>query len=227
MKRVLKLVVICYIFFIFITGCGNDNLNGVNNKLEATQTTTNLPVDIIYNEEAYVVEGDIPDAVDITINGSDEDVESFKTVPKIILDLTEYKELDNQNKVYFTCSNCSENLTYKIKPESVNIKLREKVSTVKIVDLKLINENKLDKGIRIKKTELSHESVVIKGSEDTLNKVDTVKAIIDLSDINLSNTNYYVLNNIELSAYDKYGKVIDSVEIVPIKTTAMITVSKN
>ena len=61
-----------------------------------------------------------------------------------------------------------------------------------VVDL--LNENKLNSKLSVGEVKLSKSEVVVKGSQDNLDKIATVKALIDLEAANL--TNKGVLNDV-------------------------------
>ena len=70
---------------------------------DKTEVISNVPVNIKYNEEAYVVEG-APTDVNIMISGRKSDIYLAKQLGEyeVTLDLTEYTASDTAYKVYFT-----------------------------------------------------------------------------------------------------------------------------
>lgn len=174
-----------------------------------------------YNKEAYVVEG-IPDTVDVTLIGRKSDLYLAKQLGdhEVKLDLTKYGV--GEHKVKLTYNQTVDSLSYKLDPSTVLVVIKEKISTLKTISYDLLNEDKLDAKLSANNVTLDRNEVVIKGSEDTLAKVATVRALIDLSDDEFKEKGDYTIDNVPLVAYDNEGKVVENVEIVPEKVTATI-----
>ncbi|HOP65880.1 MAG TPA: CdaR family protein [Bacilli bacterium] len=182
---------------------------------------TGQPVEVVYNEEAYVVEG-IPETVDITLIGRKSDLYLAKQLGdhEVILDLTNYGV--GEHKVKLTYKQTIETLDYKLDPSSVLVIIKEKISALKDITYDLLNQDKLDKKLSVKSIALNRSEVVVKGSEDALAEVATVKALIDLNNEDLKTTGSFEIEAIPLVAYDENGAVIDNVEIVPATVTATV-----
>lgn len=181
-----------------------------------SEVISNVPVTIKYNEEAYVIEG-APKTVDLIITGRKSDIYLSKQLGEyeVTLDLTEYTASDTAYKVYFTYSKNIDNLNYKLDPSYVSVMVKNKVSSIASVQYELINQDKLDSKLSVKKVTLSKSEVVVKGSESALEKIASIKALVDLSDSDLTDAGTYVINNVKLVAYDNSGMLLDNIEIVP------------
>ena len=179
------------------------------------------PVVAEYNKEAYVVEG-IPEDVDVTLIGRKSDLYLAKQLGdhEVKLDLTKYGV--GEHKVRLTYNQSIDSLSYKLDPSTVLVVIKEKISTLKTISYDLLNEDKLDSRLNVKSVILDRNEVVIKGAEDTLANVATVRALIDLSSDNFTEKGDYTIDNVPLVAYDANGKVVENVEIVPEKVTATI-----
>ena len=88
-----------------------------------------------------------------------------------------------------------------------------------------MNEYKLNEKFSISNVRLNQTQVIVKGSQDSLDKIATVKALIDLSNPKFAEPITYDIDNIPLVAYDKDGKVLENIEIVPENLTASISLS--
>lgn len=187
------------------------------------EVITNVPVELKYNEEAYVIEG-APSSVDITLTGRKSDIYLAKQLGefKVTLDLTDYTASDSAYKVYFTYSKNIDNLTYKLDPSYVSVIVKNKVSSVSSVTHELINQDKLDSKLSVKSVTLSKSEVVVKGSESALEKIAWIKALVDLNNPDLTEAGSYDLDNVLLVAYDSSGKILNNVEIVPNTLSATV-----
>ena len=180
------------------------------------EVITNVPVTVNYNEEAYVVEG-IPDTVDIVLIGRKSDIYLAKQLG------TDYEARDSAYRVYLSYTKSIDSIDYKLDPSYVTVTIKDKISVTKTILYDLINEQYLSEELSVESVELSRSEVVVKGSEDAINRIASVKALIDLSDDALKEVGTYEVDNIKLVAYDSNGEVLDNIEIVPNTLTATIT----
>ncbi len=81
----------------------------------------------------------------------------------------------------------------------------------------------MNEKLSVENVELSKSEVVVKGSQDTLDKIATVKALIDLNNSDYTSAGTYETDNIVLAAYDEKGNLLENVEIVPTTISATIT----
>ena len=188
------------------------------------EVITNVPVTVNYNEEAHVVEG-IPETVDIVLIGRKSDIYLAKQLGtnNVILDLSDYEARDSAYRVYLSYTKSIDSIDYKLDPSYVTVTIKDKISVTKDIDYDLINEQYLSEELSVESVELSRSEVVVKGSEDAINNIASVKALIDLSDDALTDVGTYTVDNIRLVAYDSNGEVLNNIEIVPTTLTATVT----
>ena len=165
------------------------------------EVITNVPVTVNYNEEAYVVEG-IPETVDIVLIGRKSDIYLAKQLGtnNVILDLSDYEARDSAYRVYLSYTKSIDSIDYKLDPSYVTVTIKDKISVTKTIDYDLINEKYLSEELSVESVELARSEVVVKGSEDAINDIASVKALIDLSDEALTDVGTYTLNNVRLVA---------------------------
>ena len=188
---------------------------------------TNQPVNVEYNSEAYVIE-DLPETVDITLIGRKSDLYLAKQLGEneVVLDLTDYTPRDEPYKVKLTYNQTINSLSYKLDPTYVYVTIKKKVSTLKTISYDLINQDKLNElnpELSVSNVELDKNEVVVKGSQDTLNKIATVKALIDLNNKNFNAKGTSNWENVPIVASDDTGNILKNVEIVPSKDNATVT----
>lgn len=192
----------------------------VDNEAEVI---TGQPVTIIYNEENYVVEG-VPETVDITLIGSKSNLYLAKQIGdhEVVLDLTDYEP--GTYKVKLKYNHSMTNVSYKLDPGTVSIKISEKESEVFNLSYDLVNENKLDKKLNINSVTLDKSEVIVKGSRETLDTISNVKALVDVEAAGLTNKGEYEVDSIKLVAYDHNGNKVNNVEMVPNNINAKVKV---
>lgn len=183
----------------------------------------NQPVTAVYNEELYVVEG-LPKNVDITLVGEKRHIFLAKQSPSkgVSVDLTGLGE--GNHKVTLKYSQKLKSLDYKLDPSQVTVTIYPKVSETRGLTYDILHADDLDSKLSIKDIELDRDDVIIKGAQYKIDKVATVKALVDVDDIASPKAGEITLKNVDLVAYDTNGKVVD-VEIVPTSVTAKINIT--
>lgn len=181
------------------------------------------PVQVIMNEEAYVVEG-LPEEVDITLIGRKADLYFAKQSPShdVVVDLTGLKP--GTHKVNIKYNQALASIDYNVNPSTATVIIYPKISETRTLTYDLLNQDSLDSKLVIDNVSISTDKVVIKGAEYQLKKVATVKALIDINNLVKQEVGVITINDIALKAYDENGNVVD-VEIVPEKINANITIS--
>lgn len=188
-----------------------------------SEILSSQPVTVIYNEEKYVIEG-IPEVVDIILMGRKSDLYLAKQLGehKVVFDLSDYKTGEYTVKPKYNHS--VESVQYKLDPSSVTVKISEKISKIKTLTYDLLNQEKLDSKLNVSEVNLETSEVYVKGSSETLDKVATVKALIDVSTLDLPEAGEFDIDSLPMVAYDENGKLVDNVEIVPSTAKAKIKV---
>lgn len=195
----------------------------------------NQPVEAVYNDELYVVEG-LPKTIDITLIGQKRHIFLAKQSPSkgATVDLTGLKP--GTHKVDLKYSQRLKSLDYKLDPSQVTVTIYEKVSETRSLSYDILHQDSLDSKLSIDSIELDRTDIIIKGAEYKLAKVASVKALIDCNEINNNSdakkilsensddTKSINLDNVSLVAYDANGKVVN-VEIVPTSVNATVTLS--
>ncbi len=181
----------------------------------------------VYNEEAYVVEG-LPDKVDVTLMGSRSDLFIAKqSTAKVTVDLSGLKPGTHKVNIEYAAPTGS--IDYSVNPSVANVNIYPKVSKTKTVTADLLNQDSLDPKLVIENVTPSMDTVVIKGTDDenainSLKKVATVKALVDVENLTLNDAGIVNVKNIPLKAYDKDGNILN-VEIVPEKISVDLEVA--
>ena len=181
------------------------------------------PVTAVYNEELYVVEG-LPETVDITLIGQRRHIFLAKQAPSkgVTVDLTGLKP--GNHKVTLNYSQRLKSLDYRLDPSEVTVTIYEKVSATKSLTVDILHQDELDSKLYIDNVELDRTDVIIKGAQYKLDKVATVRALVDVEEINKPKAGEITLKDVPLVAYDEEGQRVD-VEIVPSTVDAKLTIT--
>ena len=193
----------------------------------AAEVLHNQVVDVTYNKEAYIIEG-LPETADVTLIGRTVDLYLAKQLStgKVTADLSNLKE--GTHKIELNYESPINSVNYKLDPSSITVNVYPKVSATKSITVDVINKDKLESKLSVQSVTIDKDEVIIKGTEDeksihNINKVATVKALVDVGEIVDPTSGVNTLKDVKLVAYDKYGNVVD-VEIVPEKVTATINI---
>lgn len=183
----------------------------------------NQKVNPIYNEESYVIEG-IPESVDITMIGRKSDLYLAKQLPIAAVDI-DLKDLKpGTHEVSLKYKGAIDSVSYKIDPSIATVIIYSKMSEVRTLTADVVNQDKLNSKLSISKVTLDRNEVIIKGPQYKLDKVATVKALVDINKIDDPKAGSIILKDVQLVAYDMKGIIID-VEIVPTTVEATIEIA--
>lgn len=188
----------------------------------SAEVLRNQTVEATYNKEAYVIEG-IPETADVTLIGRTVDLYLAKQLStgKVTVDLSNLKE--GTHKVDLNYDSSLSSVSYKLDPSSITVNVYPKVSVTKTITIDVINKDKLDSKLSVQSVTIDKEEVIIKGAEHNLDKVATVKALVDVDNIVDPTSGVNNVDDVKLVAYDKYGNVVD-VEMVPDKVVATVNI---
>lgn len=187
-------------------------INFADNSAEVLK---NQPVNVIYNEEAYVVEG-LPETVDITLIGSKTDLYISKQSSShdVTVDLSGLKP--GTHKVNIEYNQNTGSIDYMVNPSYATVIIYQKVSETRTVSFDILNQDSLDSKLVVENVNYDTDKVVIKGAEHQLKEVAEVKALVDIDKLVSQEVGVQTLKDVPLKAYDVDGNIVD-VEIVPSK----------
>ena len=182
----------------------------------------NRPVTASYNDEEYIVEG-LPKKVDITLIGTKANLYLAKQLPKqnVVVDLSDLKP--GVHKVNLKYKQSISNIEYKLDPSVAAVVISPKKSETKDLSYEIVNLSKLDSKLSIESVKIDAEDVIVKSTEEKLQKVSSVKALINVNNMIDPSVGENVMKKVPLVAYDEKGKIMD-VEIVPSKVTATVNI---
>lgn len=207
-------------------------------KMSQEETLTTDEIEDILSEEkpnqipkmkfnADRIRNVLPKTVDITLVGQKRHIFLAKQSSSkgVSVDLTGLKP--GNHKVTLKYSQKLKSLNYKLDPSQVTVTIYNKESDTRSLTYDLLHQDSLDSKLYIDNVELDRTDVIVKDAKYKLDKVATVKALIDVTKFpNAKNFNAgtFSLKDVPLVAYDTNGKIID-VEIVPKTVSAKITIT--
>lgn len=189
----------------------------------SAEVLKNQPVSVIYNEEAYVIEG-LPETVDITLIGSKTDLYIAKQSSShgVTVDLSGLKP--GTHKVNMEYTQNAGKIDYMVNPSVSTVIIYQKVSETRTLSVDILNQDSLDPKYVIDEVNYDTDKIVIKGAEHQLKQVVSVKALVDIKNLVSTEVGTTTLKDVPLKAYDSEGNVVD-VEIVPEKIDVDVVIS--
>lgn len=189
----------------------------------SAEVITSKQVNVLYDEDNYVVEG-IPESVDITLIGNKVDLYIAKQSPvnEVNMDLWGLKP--GTHKVDIKYDKITDGIKYTVNPSVATVIIYEKVSTSKTLSIDLLNQDSLDQTFIMEDVSSTIDSVVVKGASYKIDKVATVKALVDMKSLPKFELGKSFTVSSTLKAYDEAGNVVD-VEISPSKADVNILIS--
>ena len=194
-------------------------LNGVSTS--SSKIITNLPIVVDIDQDKYFVSG-FPETASIEISGPTNIVS--QTTANKAFDIVA-QNLDDlgvgTHKINLVAEGLSSDLNYTITPAEITIEIKEK--RVETFEVEVIfDESKLATGYLAEKPVLNYETVEVSGAVSTIEKINSIQAVVPLSE----NTNTDVKKTVSVDALDANGNQLDVV-INPKEVTVSIEVNSN
>ncbi|WP_185819922.1 CdaR family protein [Salibacterium salarium] len=187
------------------------NMNNVSNQPgvlpdseESTYTLNNVDVQVYYNEEDYEVV-DMDETVNVELTGSQTSIMLFQlSRPSFEV----YADLEGQGEgvhnVRLRHRDFPADLNVSISPRVSSIELQQQETISYPVDVQLMNEEETKEGYTLGGAEVDPEEVNIKAPQSTHEKIDTVRASVDVS-----GADEQIETESDVAAYDSEGNELD------------------
>jgi YbbR domain-containing protein len=211
-------------FVLAVLMCVSVNANSLrglaSSTLTSSRSVTDVTLHVEYNEDAYEVSG-APDTVDVTFTGDASAVTNAASSSEgeLLIDLTGLGEGTHNVKV--TAEGYDDNVNVKTDPSTVTVTLNRKITREFTISYDFINQDDMDSVYTLGTPTFEDTTVNVRASEDTLNSIASVKALIDVTVVTAD-----FEQDAKLIAYDSDGQVVDA-EIVPKTMHVSVPVSSN
>lgn len=176
--------------------------------LDSTFTIKNHAVTLNADLDVYEVTG-YEKAVDVVLTGSASNVNVARTQTNttVVLDLTGLQT--GVHTVKFTPTNFSNKVSVTTRPESATVTIRKKETARFRISHEYLNINKMDEKYYPGEPEFASTEVLVSASEQAINEIAYVKALID---VEKATETFEV--EAPLYAYNSQGERMD-VDIIP------------
>ena len=189
-----------------------------NNTLSSSKVLSNVSINARYNSETFELSG-LPQACEIVVTGEAANVNNAASKKGYCqVDLEGYTE--GTHTVKLNALGYGDNVSTIVSPSEVTITLKKKTTIQFDLTYDYINQNQMDsKYILGEPTFAQGTKINIRASQDTLNSIALVKALIDVSG---QTGDFEIIA--PLVAYDKNGQAVNA-EIVPSSVVASVKLS--
>lgn len=204
----LSMKILSFIIAIVLLFTINGNINNIFSTPNGGDYIYDVKISVRGLQDDYDVVG-LPETVDVALVGPSIDIYTAKLSKnyKIIADFSSLGEGDHT--IELKSEGFPTNLQVMIVPQTVSVKITQKYTETFELGYDFINEDKMNNKYSVSVESMEHQQVEIRGSQDVIGKINSVKANIDLSEINES-----FEQDAKIYAYDRSGKKLD-VEIIP------------
>ena len=177
------------------------------------------PVNVLVNEETYEVSG-LPETVDVQLLGDINDLQMVRQQNSlsVVADLRQLGE--GRSDVELEVQNIPSRLEVIIEPGTVSVELKKKQTQTYALGYDFVNQSEMDATYDLGTPEFDEDTVTVRASEDTLNRVSYVKALIDVSGVTSD-----FETDAPLAAYDENGDRLE-VDIIPSTMHVSISVTQ-
>lgn len=226
-KYVLLFSLLLALLLFFIVNISNSN---IATNLSSSRTLTGVSVSARYNSESFELSG-IPTTCDIVITGDAANVNNAVTKQgTCLINLEGYTE--GTHTVPVETTGFGDYVTTVVVPSETQIVLKRKTTKEFTITTDFVNQNTIDSKYILNNPTFDDgkTTVNIRASQDTLNSIALVRALIDMSSYepNLTklDNNESDLFEIEvpLVAYNNKGQLVNA-DIYPNTVKALVEVT--
>lgn len=204
----LSMKILSFIMAVVLLFTINGSINNIFSTPNGGDYINDVKIDVQGLQDDYDIVG-LPATVNVALVGPSLEIYTAKIAKdyKVIADFAGLGEGDHS--IELKSEGFPSNLQVMIVPQTVNVKITQKVTKTFELGYNFINENEMDNKYSVSVEAMEHQQVEVRGSQDTIGKINAVRAAIDLKGIKDD-----FEQRAKIYAYDRSGKKLD-VEIIP------------
>lgn len=189
-----------------------------NNPIQSGRKIDSIPVTVVANTEIYEISG-LPTSVSANVIGDLSDISLMLTQKaySVVADLSGL--LEGTHEITLTPKDFSSRLDVVLSQTSAVVTIKKKISERFSLGYDFVNKDQMNQEYVLGIPTLSDQEVIIRASQDTLDKIGMVKVLIDVSKVTGDFTKQGTV-----VAYDQNGQRMD-VDILPAVVNATVGVT--
>ena len=190
----------------------------LNNPIQSGWKIKSIPVTVIANTEIYEVSG-LPSEVSAYVLGDLSDISLMNTQKaySVVADLSGL--LEGTHEITLSHKDFSSRLDVALSQTTAVVTIKKKISERYALSYDFVNKDQMNQEYVLGVPTLSDQEVIIRASQDTLDKIGMVKVLIDVSKVTADFTKQGTV-----VAYDQNGALMN-VDILPAKVTVTVGVT--
>jgi len=216
-RRFSKEIALLLAILLYVSVNSVDSLNNVTASMSNSKEFKDIALTTEVNDSVYEVTG-LPTTVDVTLTGDMSDI-SLATADKqkIVADLTGLTE--GTHTIELQALGLTGNTKAIIVPNQVTVTITKKISMEFSIGYQFVNTNKMDKIYALGTPDFEKDTVIIRASQQTIDRISAVNALIDVSNVSGD-----IVAEAPLVAYDQNGNRMN-IDIVPetVKVDVKVT----
>lgn len=181
------------------------SFDSIFNNSRASETLEDVPVNIVIDDEKYVVSG-VPEVVTMTLTGTVSVVQS--TVTQRNFDV--YVDLEGLSPGTHTVpikhDGISSRIDVSFEPENIEVTIEERGSGTYDVSVDYSNLDQMPEGFEIESATVTPQQVEITSAQSVIDRISSVKAFVDVEGIEESMT----LTDVPVRIYDNEGNQMNA-----------------
>jgi YbbR domain-containing protein len=207
------------ILLVFVINGGS--IDNVLSTPTGGEVLRDVPVIVEGLSEDLEVSG-IPDTINVALIGPTFDIYTAKVSKnyEVYVDLANYGEGDYT--IEYKYRNFSAGLDIIIVPENVSVKISPKQIQTFTLGHQFENDDVLKEEQSVAVSEMEHQEVEVRGSQESISQIHSVNAVIDLSTVDMADGVFS--QRAKVYAYDRSGEKMD-VEIIPNEVDVQCEIS--
>lgn len=207
--RILSFCIAVLLFFFVSYGKRSGFQSNTQNSgasVVSSEVLTDIPIEVNINTDKYFVTG-IPDGATVRLEGPQAILFQTSVTQNFKVTTPNLNELGvGTHEVKLQATGLSNELKYSISPAQITITVEEREEREFPVEVEVSDKLDLAEGYSMGEPEVEEKTVKITGAASTLDKIDTVKAIVE-SDIQSINQDITIKAN--LVVLDKDGNPLN------------------
>lgn len=217
-QKTSKLVSLILAIILYTAISFNLGESVLNNPIQSGRKIDSIPVTVVANAEIYEISG-LPIAVSANVIGDLSDISLMLTQKaySVVADLSGL--LEGTHEITLTPKDFSSRLDVVLSQTTAVVTIKKKISERFALSYDFVNKDQMNQEYVLGTPTLSDQEVIIRASQDTLDKIGMVKVLIDVSKVTADFTKQGTV-----VAYDQNGQRMN-VDILPSVVNATVGVT--
>jgi YbbR domain-containing protein len=217
-QKTSKLVTLILAVVLYTAISFNLGESVLNNPVQSGWKIDSIPVTVIANTEIYEISG-IPGEVSASVIGDLSDISLMNTQKaySVVADLSGL--LEGTHEIKLSPKDFSTRLDVVLSQTTAVVTIKKKISERFSLSYDFVNRDQMNQEFVLGVPTLSDQEVIIRASQDTLDKIGMVKVLIDVSKVTADFT-----KDGTVVAYNQEGERMN-VDILPATVTVTVGVT--